>query len=62
MVAPALTSAAFTACNTHHYPLGNIFIEFCVEDGFLESCQRPISVHQSAPHEHVAVALEVIAG
>lgn len=52
----------FLSRNTHHDPLGNIFVEFCVEDGFLESCQWPISVHQSAPHEHVAVALEVVAG
>lgn len=60
--APALTSAAFPVWNTHHDPLGNTFVEFCVEDGFLESRQRPVGVHQSAPHEHVTVALEVIAG
>lgn len=48
--------------NTHHDPFGNSFVEFCVEDSLLESCQRPISIHQSAPHEHVTVALEVIAG
>lgn len=48
--------------NTHHDPFGNIFVELCVEDGFLQSCQRPVSIHQSAPHEHVAVALELVAG
>lgn len=46
---------------THHDPLRNILVEFRIEDGFLEPRQRSISVHQTAPHEHVAVALEVIA-
>lgn len=49
-------------CTTHHYPFRNILIEFCIKDGFLKPCQRPISVHQTTPWEHITVALKIIAG
>lgn len=46
----------------NHYPFSNVLIELRVEDGFLQSGQRPIGIHQPALHEHVAVAFEVVAG
>lgn len=45
-----------------HNPLGYVFIELWVKDGLLQSGKRSICVHQTALHEHVTVALEVIAG
>lgn len=52
----------FLYWDTHHYPLCNILVEFRIEDCFLQPCQRPIGVHQTTPHEHITVALKVIAG
>lgn len=52
----------FLYWDTHHYPFGNILIQFCIEDGFLKPGQRAVGVHQATPHEHVTVALKVIAG
>lgn len=47
---------------TYHYPLCDVLIELRVEDGLLQSGQRAVRVHQPTPHEHVTVALEVVAG
>lgn len=44
-----------------HDPLCNVFIELRVEDGLLQPGQRPVRIHQAALHEHVTVALEVVA-
>lgn len=44
-----------------HNPLCNVLVELWVEDGLLQPGQRPICIHQAALHEHVTVALEVIA-
>lgn len=50
------------APDTYHDPLGNVLIELGVEDGLLQPGERSICVHQTALHEHVAVALEFVAG
>lgn len=44
-----------------HNPLCNVFIELWIEDGLLQPGEWSICIHQTALHEHVAVALEVIA-
>lgn len=48
--------------DTCHYPLGDVLVQLRVEDGFLQTGQRTIGIHQTALHEDVAVALEVITG
>lgn len=45
-----------------HYPLSDVLVELRVKDGFLESCQRTVGVHQTTLHKHVAVTFEVVAG
>lgn len=44
-----------------HNPLCNVLVELWVEDGLLQPGQWPVCIHQTALHEHVTVALEVIA-
>lgn len=48
--------------DTCHYPLGDVLVQLRVEDGFLQAGQRTVGVHQTALHEDVAVALEVVTG
>ena len=47
--------------HTDHNPLCNVLVKLWVEDGLLQPRERPVSIHQSALHEHVTVALEVVA-
>lgn len=50
------------APDTYHDPLGDVLVELGVEDGLLQPGERSVCVHQAALHEHVAVALEFVAG